>query len=275
MKECDSLFIKIYAAAAAAADILICALGAVREFSDIWIPVVLFMAFFIGLSLLHLTVTFIMSLFIKLDKPCDVPDKFCRFWVFGTVGFVLDLARVRITVNGAEKLPHDRRFLLVSNHRSNLDPMIGIVKFYKNEIAYVAKPEVLKFPIVGPFIHKCCFLPIDRENARNAMRTIHRATDFVKNDITSIGIYPEGTRSKTGELLEFKDGVFYIAKKAPCPVAVITVKGTENLSKNLPFKSTKVLINVLGVIEPEEFADLSTHELGEKVREMMLADLGK
>ena len=75
MKECDSLFIKIYAAAAAAADILICALGAVREFSDIWIPVVLFMAFFIGLSLLHLTVTFIMSLFIKLDKPCDVPDK--------------------------------------------------------------------------------------------------------------------------------------------------------------------------------------------------------
>ncbi len=62
-----------------------------------------FYGFFIGLSLLHLTVTFIMSLFIKLDKPCDVPDKFCRFWVFGTVGFVLDLARVRITVNGAEK----------------------------------------------------------------------------------------------------------------------------------------------------------------------------
>lgn len=267
------MFVKIYALVAAVADAVICIAGAVRDVSDIWIPIVLLPAFFLGLVAVHMALTFIASLFIKTEKPCEKPNKFCRFWVYGTVELMLNLARVHVSVNGMDKLPQGKRFLIVSNHLSNLDPMIGIIKFYKNEVAYVAKPEILKTPIAGPFIHKCCFLAIDRENPRNAMRTIHKATDFVKNDITSIGIYPEGTRSKTGELLEFKDGVFYIAKKAPCPIVVMTVKGTENFSKNFPFKGTKVKMDILGVIEPDEFAELSTHELGDKVRSMMLDNL--
>ena len=230
---------------------------------------------FVAANLVYVLLMFVCSLFAGPNRMYDRISPFYLALTLALDGWILALCRIKIHVEGLEKVPTDSEFLFVSNHRSNFDPMVQWWVLRRWPLAFVSKPSNMRKFVIGPFVRRCCFLPIDRENARNAMRTIHRATDFVKNDITSIGIYPEGTRSKTGELLEFKDGVFYIAKKAPCPVAVITVKGTENLSKNLPFKSTKVLINVLGVIEPEEFADLSTHELGEKVREMMLADLGK
>ena len=224
------MFVNIYIALALAADAVICALGGVLKSAvDIWKPIIYFLCLFFGLVALHIIVTLIISLFINKKKECQRPNKLCRYWVYRTIEMVLDLARVRIIVTGGDMIPTDRRFLLVSNHRSNIDPLICIVKLYINEISFVSKPENFKIPIVGAFAHKCCYLPIDRENARKAMKTIHRATDFVKSDITSVGIYPEGTRSKNGKMLEFKDGVFYICKKAPCPVVVTTVQNTEKI----------------------------------------------
>ena len=182
-------------------------------------------------------------------------------------------ARVNLEINGIDKIPEDKRFLMVSNHLSNFDPLVSIVAFKKFGIIFVSKPENFKLPFVSQFIHKSGFLAIDRENPRNAMKTIHKATDYVKEDIGSVCIYPEGTRSKSGELLEFKDGVFYVCKKALCPVVVTTVKNTQKIAKNSPFKKTNVIINVLDVIYPESFAECSTHELSERVRDMMKEDL--
>ncbi len=268
------MFLKIYFVLALLTETLICLCTDILSgWVDFWIPIVLFLSIFLGLSALHILFSLVVSWFFNKKKLCDRPNKFCRFWVYVTVELMLDFARVKVEVKGAEKIPTDKRFLLVSNHRSNLDPMINIVHLYKNEIAYISKPENFKIPAAGPFIHKCCFLPIDRENARNAMKTIHRATDFVKNDITSVGVYPEGTRSKTGELLEFKDGVFYICKKAPCPLVVTTVKNTEKIGKNFPFNRTVVYLDVLDVLYPEDFSDSSTHDLSKKVRNMMLENL--
>lgn len=90
-----------------------------------------------------------------------------------------------------------------------------------------------------------------------------------------MGIYPEGTRSRSAELLEFKDGVFYIAKKAPCPIVVITVENTEKIVKNFPFRGTTVKMDVLDVITPDSFADETTHTISDNVRQMMLKRLGK
>lgn len=270
------MLIKLYAVLAAVIEVAIVFLTDVLSgWADVWIPIVLYVGLFVSFLVLHLIVLIVVSLSVNTKKPCEKPSRFCKFLVDYTVEAVLMLARVKIEASGLEKIPTDRRFLLVSNHRSNLDPFICIAKLKSYDVAFISKPENFKIPIAGPFIRKCCFLPIDRENARNAMKTLHKATDFVKNDVCSMGIYPEGTRSRSAELLEFKDGVFYIAKKAPCPIVVITVENTEKIVKNFPFRGTTVKMDVLDVITPDSFADETTHTISDNVRQMMLKRLGK
>lgn len=270
------MFIKLYAVLAAVVEVAVVFFTEIISGpKDFWIPILLYIGFFVGLLALHMIILLVISLFVNKNKPCEKPSKFFKFLTDYTVEAVLTVARVKIEISGVEKIPTGQRFLLVSNHRSNFDPFICISKLRKYGLAFVSKPENFKIIVAGAFIHKCCFLPIDRENPRNAMRTIRKATDFVKDDICSIGIYPEGTRSRTGELLEFKDGVFYIAKKAPCPIVVATTENTEKIGKNFPLHGTTVKFNVLDVIYPESFADKSTHEISEQVRDLMLASLGK
>ena len=100
-----------------------------------------------------------------------------------------------------------------------------------------------------------------------AMRTIKRASELVVSEQMIMGIYPEGTRSKTGELLEFKEGAFLLAKRAKAPVVVITTKGTNQIAKNKIIKSTKVELDVIEVIDSETVQNLKLSELSAHVRE--------
>ncbi len=240
---------------------------------DFWIPILTGLVIFFCLCVFHLLLLLIISCIIDTKKPIERPSKFCKFLLDYTIELVLALAKVKIEVKGIEKIPTDTRFLLVSNHRSGFDPFVTIVKTKRFGISYVSKPENFKIIVAGSFMRRCGFLSIDRENARNAMKTIHKATDLVKKNIASVAIYPEGTRSKTCELLEFKDGVFYVAKKAECPIVIITVKGTEMIAKNFPFKKTKVTIDVLSVLEPQSFSEKTSHEISDEVRQIMLENL--
>lgn len=248
----------------------------VNGWKDFWIPIVLFLGLFFGMIIAYILMIFIISLFLSVIKPKEnKPSRVCKFFIDYTAQAVLTFLRGSYVVTGMEKIPTNRRFLLVCNHRSGLDPFASVPAFRKYNISYISKPENFKIPMVDPFLSHTCYMTIDRENARNAMKTLHRATDLVKNDVVSIGIYPEGTRSRTGKLLEFKDGVFYIAKKSPCPIVVVTVQNAENVFKRFPFKRTVVKLDVLSCIEPESFEKKSTHEISEEVRNMMLEHLGE
>lgn len=269
------LFAKIYLTLALIIDILMTVLCYNGNFTYLTIltPLVIYVPIYIALFLAHILVTFFVSLFLNKSKAPTKPNKLLRFWVDYTVEWLLSFLRVKTEVVGQEKLPKSTRFLFVSNHLSGIDPMVCMVNLKKYNIAFVAKPEIFKIPMVAQFLNACCFMAIDRENARKAMKTIHQATDYIKNDCVSVGIYPEGTRSKTGELQEFKDGVFYIAKKAPCPIVISTVNGTEKFTKNVPFKQTKVTINIIDVLYPDSFSEMSTHDISEKVRNVMSENL--
>ncbi len=268
------MFAKLYLLLSVVIDALLCIfIGLIDSWVDFWIPLVLMPAIYIVLLILHLLFVGIVALFVDKKKPVEKPDRFFKFWVDKTMELLLCLTRVKVNISGIEKIQSDRRFLLVSNHLSMFDPITAITAFAKYDVIFVSKPENFKIPVASQFMHKSGFLAIDRENARNAMKTIHKATDFVKEDIASVCIYPEGTRSQNGELLEFKDGVFYICKKSPCPLAIMTVKNTEKVLKNFPFKSTTVYINIVKVMEPQEFAEKSTHELSDEVRSIMAENL--
>ena len=117
-------------------------------------------------------------------------------------------------------------------------------------------------------------MPIDRENPRKAMVTINRAALLLKKQEVSIGVYPEGTRSKKGELLPFHNGVFKIAQKAEALMVVLCITGTEQIAKTTPFRPTDVYLDVVKTIQPEEYADMNTVEIAQMVYELMAKDLG-
>ena len=98
------------------------------------------------------------------------------------------------------------------------------------------------------------------------MTAINSAAEMLKEDAVSVGVYPEGTRSKTGELLPFHNGVFKIAQKANVPMVVSVIQGTEQIHRNFPFHHTDVYVDFIEVIPSEELAGKRTNVIGERVR---------
>lgn len=107
------------------------------------------------------------------------------------------------------------------------------------------------------------------------MTTIHKATDLLQSGEVSIGVYPEGTRSKTGELLPFHDGVFRIAKKAGTPIVVMSIQGTEQIHKNVLRRHSDIYLDIVQVISADEVKSGTTHTLGEAVRASLMKSLDK
>ena len=220
-----------------------------------------------GYVLLSVIIGFLSGLFTGHKKEYKTDSKFYRFVLNSMTGLVLFFARVKIVKKGVD-LP-EGRFLIVGNHRSNLDPIVSWYKFRKTNISCISKPQNLKIPFYGAIVRRCCFLAIDRESARNAVTTIEKAADLLKNDVVSIGVYPEGTRSKTCRLLKFHNGVFKIAQKAEVPIVVVFVSGTEKVKKNCPWRRTVVTLDVAEVIPPEVHMTMQTNEIGEHVRALL------
>lgn len=223
----------------------------------------------VGLFLLYVLFLGICALLVDPKKAYDRNSPFYRFLLESATATAIKLLRIRVHMTGLEKLPKDTKVLFVGNHRSNFDPIITWYALKKWKIAFISKPDNFTIPFFGRIIRKCCFIPIDRENPRNAIAAINKAAHLLKKQEVSVGVYPEGTRSKTGQLLPFHNGVFKIAQKADAPVAVLCITGTENISKRTPFKHTDVYLDVLEVFSAENAKATKTEMIGKTVRHLI------
>jgi len=246
--------------------------GMVAYWYDVFKLIGMMIGFIIAYNILYFLILYIITLFLDPEKDVERPKPFF-LWNTHQVTELFDCySNIRVHIIGEEKFPKDTRFLFVSNHRSAFDPIVVLASMFDHEIAFVSKPSNLKIPVIGMFIRKCCFLPIDRDNPRNALKTILRAVKYIEDDITSIGIYPEGTRSKGKELGPFKPGSLKIAQKAGVPIVVASMRGTEMVTKNWP-RRTDVYIDILEVISKETITENKTVDMTEKVREIIENDL--
>ena len=250
-------------------------------FSDIgwpeylWCVPLLFIGFFIAALLLYVIFLLIVCLFTNTKKERDARSPFYHSLVTFTIGLLLSIFRVKPELVGEELIPRDTRWLLVCNHRSGFDPLVTIVALRRYGISFIAKPSIFKIPIAAQLISQDFFLSIDRENNRAALKTILKAADYMKRDITSMGIYPEGTRTRDGNMLPFRNGAFKIAQRAKAPVVVATIEGAENIMRRFPLRSTRVKLVIHRVFDAETVAAETTADLSEKARQIMLDHLGR
>ena len=229
----------------------------------------------LALLLMYLLFLGVCCLLVNPEKEYGKDSPFYRFLLDSATAAAMKLLRIRVHVSGTEKIPKDTKVLFVSNHRSNFDPIITWYVMKKWKIAFISKPSNFKIPFFGRIIRKCCFMPIDRENPRNAIVTINKAAKLLKKQEVSIGIYPEGTRSKNGQLLPFHNGVFKIAQKAEAAIVVLCVTGTEKISKRTPFRRTDVYLDVLEVFPTQGVKETKTEMIGTAVRHLIATNTEK
>lgn len=225
----------------------------------------------LGLFLAYIIVVCIASLFVDTKKPLEKQSRFFRKAVDFLIPIFVWLCGERTVIEGMEKMP-EGKFLMVCNHRSMFDPLTVMARFQKYNIAYVSKPENLRLPVVGPGTYATGSLAIDRENNREALKTIMRAAEQIKSGMCNMMIYPEGTRSRTGELLDFHAGSFKIAQRANCDLVICAIDGSEKVGKRL-FRPTKVVMTVLETVPADKVKAMSTEALAEYSRNLIAAHL--
>jgi 1-acyl-sn-glycerol-3-phosphate acyltransferase len=148
-----------------------------------------------------------------------------HLYVGGHIGIRLGLALsgIRYRVIGAERLPRARAAVYCANHQSNVDPPVLFTALHP-EMHVLYKVEIDGWPILGRVFQLGGFVSVDRKNREAALQSIETGAKSLRAG-NSFLIFPEGTRSRTEELLPFKKGGFVMAIKAGAPIVPVAVSG--------------------------------------------------
>ena len=229
------------------------------------------------LVLILLTFGFLMILCKRVDQdvPQEEDDRLYRVVTDLIIESVLPVLRIHVKKSGLEKMPKDGRFLLVCNHTDNSDPIILLYCLAKYQLAFISKRENRDMFVIGPMMHKIQCQLINRENDREALKTILTCIRILKEDKASVAVFPEGGIDDDLLLHHFRPGVFKIAQKANVPIVVCTLKNTKVVVKNLmKWKRSDVQMKVLEVIPAEELKGITTVDIADRCYRLMAEDLG-
>lgn len=254
----------------------ICAgVGGFVDLNWLWILPVGFLGTLVTLAAVFFLVLWISCAVVDTEKPQKTDNPYYRTLLYMAADVVLWLLRMRVHTRGMEQTPKQGRFLLVCNHIHDLDPVTLFACFKKGQLAFISKRENTAKFLVGGIMHKTMCQLINRENDREALKTIINCIRLIQENQVSVAVFPEGYTSLDGLLHPFRSGVFKIAQKAKVPIVVCTIQNTNKVFGNARrLKPTDIHLHLLAVLQPEEFAQMTTVELGNKVHAMMAEDLG-
>lgn len=216
-------------------------------------------------SFLILSIPILLAEWIIGKASPSLKDKSCKAivsWGFRCVTF---LAGAKVIVRGAENIPADTAVLYVGNHRSYFDIVLTLNHF-PNITGYVAKVEMLRYPLLNIWMKNIHCLFLDRSDIKKGMKTILKGIEDVKNGI-SLCIFPEGTRNKTPDtFLPFHEGSFKIAEKGGVPVVPMTIVNSAGVFEDhLPkVKKATVVIDfqepiLLGELDKTSRKNVGSH----------------
>ena len=156
---------------------------------------------------------------------------------------------------------------IVTNHQSMLDiPLMYVLPL---NFKWVSKKEVQKMPIFGWVLWMHGDIPVERGSRRSAKRMMERCVERLSRG-TSVIVFPEGTRTRTGEIGRFKDGAFLVAKSAGVGIQPVVIDGTWSLMKGWRVRMPHTFrVRVLDPIPPERVASSEARELAGRTEALM------
>ena len=228
-------------------------------------------------TLLQVSFWFVVSIIVlgvtyPFDKSRRWVHECSRYickWLFGIP------PRMKRTIDGVENIDPNKAYVMVMNHNSGVD----IFAAYKIPLNFrwVSKREVFRVPFMGPLLTIHGDIPIERGNPSEAMAKVLSLGKLWLGRGASVAIFPEGTRSKTGEINRFKMGAFNLAKEANVEILPIVMTGTNKMFRKgwLVNWTNHVAIRVMKPIPVGEIAATDVKEMAQKVREQMVDELAK
>jgi len=179
-------------------------------------------------------------LIASVDLPITKPI----LYFLGHVGVMLalGLSGIRYRVSGRDRIPKGRAMVFCSNHESNVDPPVLFLALH-HRLHILFKAELQKVPVLGRVMVKGGFVPVERDRREASMASIDRAAASIRSG-NSFLIFPEGTRSRTSELLPFKKGGFIMAIKAQAPIVPVAVSGGRTAMRKGSWFVRPVMVDV-------------------------------
>jgi 1-acyl-sn-glycerol-3-phosphate acyltransferase len=174
-----------------------------------------------------LSLVIILRSFLAGESP-RIYEGIPRFWA----RWMLRVSGVTVIALGREHIAPGRPQLFLSNHASWYD-VLALTTVIPKRYRFVGKKELTRVPLWGRAWQASGHIAIDRSDTVRAVESLERAGRIVREDRSSIIIFPEGTRSATGELQPFKKGAFMLALGSGIEIVPIAVQGTlDIMSKN-------------------------------------------
>ena len=195
--------------------------------------------------------------------------------VNGWASAVVKATKAKIDIKGIENIPTEGPVLFVSNHQSDVDIML-FLSLVKLPIGFIAKIEMLKVPFIRTWMKLMRSVFIDRKNIRQTAGVIIEGIEILKSGHSMV-VFPEGTRSRSGEPLPFKPGAIKLATKSMADIVPVTINGSSNVLENNRYrvKAADVKIIFHPVIRTKDLDTAELAKLSETVENIILGGLGK
>ena len=181
----------------------------------LWYYLVLFFT-----TILHASAAIIAGLFRVKNRPGGVYDWSNTDWARD----ILSAAGTPVVASGLEHIPRDQPVIYASNHSSMFD-IWALFATLPGSVRFVAKRELFRIPVLGRAMLAVGHVPIDRTARKRAFEAYDEAARMIRGG-TSVVVFPEGTRSRTGELLPFKNAPFGLAIAAQVSIVPVYVHHT-------------------------------------------------
>lgn len=232
---------------------------------------ILYVVLFLILSLPVMGITWLVAR--KDPRKADRINKAIVGWGLRCLNHICG---VRLIVCGQENIPKDEAVVYISNHRSFFD-VIGSYSICPGPTGYLAKKEFESWPLLPLWMKRIHCLFLDRKDTRQGLKTVLDAIDDVKKGI-SIFVYPEGTRAKDREMLDFHEGSFKIATKSKAKIIPVAVTNSSSILEDrfphVPWVQSGTVIMSFG--KPIDTAAMSRDDqkhIGEKVHRIVASML--
>ena len=188
---------------------------------------------------------------------------------------LLLICNTKVKVIGEENLLRGKPQIFMANHQSDFDILISLA-YIPVQFRWIAKKELFAIPIFGAAMRSAGYIEIDRSNKEKALQSIDEAALRIQRG-KSIMTFPEGTRSRDGEIKPFKQGVFHLAIKSGVPIVPVSIIGSGRImpKRSLRIKPGQIKLMIGKPIEVVNFDIEKRHELIEIVRNEIMKNFNE